>query len=130
MDESVWGRDAAVWKPERWADEDGAAQKAGPYSYMPFSRGPRDCIGARFAMLEAKTIISMLYAKFELEYAGDKPEEVLMSVTAHPKFGVPVRVKARLQQQQQQQQQQQEVVEQEEGVRGAVAASTPAAARV
>jgi hypothetical protein len=33
--------------------------------------------------------------KFEFEYAGDKPEEVLMSVTAHPKFGVPLRVKHR-----------------------------------
>jgi len=119
MDESVWGADAAVWNPERWADEEGAAQKAGPYSYMPFSRGPRDCIGARFALLEAKTILSMLYSKFELEFVGERPEEVMMSVTAHPKFGVPVRVRARHQPQQQQQRDGAEVA-----AAGAAAAAT------
>jgi hypothetical protein len=39
--------------------------------------------------------VTSLCRKFEFKYAGDKPEEVLMSVTAHPKFGVPLRVKHR-----------------------------------
>ena len=55
----------------------------------------RDCIGARFAMLEAKTILAMVYGRFKLERARQGPEEVLMSVTAHPKHGVPVRVTRR-----------------------------------
>lgn len=41
--------------------------------------------------------------KFEFEYAGTMPEEVLMSVTAHPKYGVPLCVKRRQERQQQQQ---------------------------
>lgn len=95
MDKEVWGPDADEFRPERWLDADGAAQHVSQYSYLPFSRGPRDCIGARFALLEAKTILSMIYRQFEFSYAGEKPEEVLMSVTAHPKYGVPVRVRRR-----------------------------------
>lgn len=93
MDQDVWGPDAATWDPERWREDDGVAQNVGPYSFMPFSRGPRDCIGARFALLEAKTILAMLYSSFEFEYAGSGPESVMMSITAHPKYGVPVRVR-------------------------------------
>ncbi len=95
MDQDVWGADAAEFKPERWLDPEGPAQHVSQYSYMPFSRGPRDCIGSKFALLEAKTIMSMIYRHFEFEYAGEKPEEVLMSVTAHPKYGVQVRVRRR-----------------------------------
>lgn len=82
-DAKVWGEDASEFKPERWLGDDlggrGTAAATstgtsslpgGPYSYMPFSRGPRDCIGARFAMLEAKTILAMLVSRFEFEYAG------------------------------------------------------------
>jgi hypothetical protein len=56
----VWGPDAAEFWPERWLEEGGAAQRVPPYSYMPFSRGPRNCIGAQFALLEAKTILAMM----------------------------------------------------------------------
>lgn len=95
MDPDVWGPDADQFNPERWLDPNGRAQNVSQYSYMPFSRGPRDCIGSRFALLEAKTIMAMIYRHFEFEYAGEKPEEVLMSVTAHPKYGVPLRVRRR-----------------------------------
>lgn len=37
----------------------------------------------------------MIYRQFEFTYAGEKPEEVLMSVTAHPRYGVPVKVRRR-----------------------------------
>eukprot|EP00775_Hariotina_reticulata_P011447 gene11447-11593_t len=95
MDSQVWGPDVAQYRPERWLEEGNPAQHISPYSYMPFSRGPRDCIGSKFALLEAKTILSMIYRQFEFEYAGVKPEEVMMKVTAHPRFGVPLKVRWR-----------------------------------
>jgi hypothetical protein len=62
------------------------------------SRGPRDCIGQRFAYLEAKTILAMVLARFSFRYAREGwQEEVALSITNRPKFGVPMTVVRRQQ---------------------------------
>ncbi|CAG9827255.1 unnamed protein product [Diabrotica balteata] len=46
--------------PERFED----AKLTNPYVYTPFSAGPRNCIGQKFAILEVKSTLSENFKKF------------------------------------------------------------------
>lgn len=52
-----------VFKPERFSDENKPSMV--PFSYLPFGSGPRNCIGARFSLLQSLVCIADLLKDFK-----------------------------------------------------------------
>jgi len=55
-----WGRDAHLFRPERWEEN----QKHG-WDYLPFNGGPRICLGQQYALTEASYTVVRLLQHFD-----------------------------------------------------------------
>lgn len=56
----------AVFDPERFLDE-GVKSARHPLTYLPFGDGPRNCIGARFAIYQTKVGLTQIIRNFKLD---------------------------------------------------------------
>lgn len=81
--------------PERF-DGEKSMEKFNPYKYIPFSAGPRNCIGQKFAINEMKSVISKLLRHYEFILPMNSEEPLLANeLILKPHDGIPLQIKRR-----------------------------------
>ncbi|WP_455206439.1 cytochrome P450 [Kaarinaea lacus] len=89
---SFWG-DPEKFDPERFAPD--KEKQRNKYAYIPFSAGPRRCIGDFFAIVEAQIHFGLMTRYFTLEHVADKPVELQPAVNLRTKHPIHMRIKTR-----------------------------------
>jgi cytochrome P450 len=80
-------------KPERFTPE--AVQARHKCAYLPFSAGPRMCIGNHFSLMEGALILAMIAQRYRFTLSPRARVEPQFQITMRPKYGVHLRVAAR-----------------------------------
>lgn len=77
---SVWGPDAAEFKPERWIDpETNSILTVSPFKSINFAAGPRMCPGRHMAMMEMKIALAVLLSRYDFTTV-ENPWEITYEV--------------------------------------------------
>ena len=74
------------FEPDRWTAE--YAKALARFAYFPFGGGPRQCIGAGFAMVEACLILATVAQRYRMDLAPGQKVEPYASITLRPKEGI------------------------------------------
>eukprot|EP01094_Clydonella_sp_ATCC50884_P021422 TRINITY_DN4714_c0_g1_i2.p1 TRINITY_DN4714_c0_g1~~TRINITY_DN4714_c0_g1_i2.p1 ORF type:complete len:513 (-),score=154.10 TRINITY_DN4714_c0_g1_i2:292-1830(-) len=82
------------FRPERFLESDASQQKHA-FAYMPFSAGPRNCIGQKFAQLEEMTVLAIVLKRFKLSLVEKQNVLPVFSTVLRPKHGIKLFVEPR-----------------------------------
>ena len=88
-DETHWP-EPEHFDPQRFA----SGQQHAPYTYLPFGGGPRNCLGAAFAQVEAKVVLGRLFQNYAVTLTRPRVH-IHMGATLEPRPGVFMRVERR-----------------------------------
>jgi len=83
----LW-KDPEVFDPDRWTPE--RADDIPKDAYIPFGLGPRICVGAAFAGVEAALILARLLRRYDINVDGANRVRPVARLTTRP--GAPINV--------------------------------------
>jgi cytochrome P450 len=89
-------RDPSHWQrpdqfdPERFSPERSAGRHR--FAYVPFSGGPRTCVGMAFAMMEVQLVLAMVLQRFRMRLPPGFELRYEAASTLRPRGRVPVRI--------------------------------------
>jgi pentalenene oxygenase len=89
--------------PQRWPDPDrfdperfrAGAESADHAAHLPFGWGPRSCLGARFATMEARLALAMIASRWTVTFAGDRAPGPVITPALRIDGGLSVHLEAR-----------------------------------
>jgi cytochrome P450 len=81
----LWWERPDEFDPDRFDPVSGPRRDK--YQYLPFGAGPRVCVGADFAMMQAQIILATLVARFKIRPSLPGPHPV-MTMTVRPDPGI------------------------------------------
>jgi len=74
-----------LFRPDRWREVDPTQ-----YEYMPFSAGPRACVGAMFAIQVLKISLAIMLQKFRFTIVRGAQIDRVVRITMNPRHGMPM----------------------------------------
>ncbi|MDQ2803507.1 MAG: cytochrome P450, partial [Pseudomonadota bacterium] len=66
------------------------------FAYLPFGAGPRVCVGAQFALIEATLVLAALIQAFEVSLESTRPVLPTAIITTHPDHAPAFRLRPRI----------------------------------
>ena len=89
-DYQIWGEDAHLFKPERFAEGVAKATNNNISSFVPFGLGPRTCVGLNFAITEMKIALAMILQRYRFTLSPTYVHSPVQILTMCPQHGVPI----------------------------------------
>ena len=85
--------DPEIFDPDRFAEEPDKGQT--DFTWLPFSSGPRYCMGARLGLLELQLILVMTLQRFKVSVDDDLVPGREALISLKPKPDIPLQLTAR-----------------------------------
>lgn len=86
------GADADEFNPDRWL-----TYNPDPWEYMPFNRGPRNCLGQVFARFSMSYVLVRLYQKFDIIPTDNIEQKIMIEMNTRMSDPIMVQFKPRKQ---------------------------------